>query len=134
MNTWWSDSQVRVLQTGDVMPLPLMVETNWAVEGWEVKVLLVSDVVKSGYSSVDVWTYTAPYSTESPDIAEADDVTETAIMKFGQRLREVLAGAPTQIRTSFPRRSAGQLIASPCESQLADIDESTGAQTSFRLI
>ena len=90
MNSWWSDAQVRTLKIGDVMPLPLMVETNWASEGWEVNVVLVTDVVPNGYSSVDVWTHTEPYRTESPGTDEAAEVTASAVTEFGRRLRALL--------------------------------------------
>ena len=53
MNTWWSDEQVKTLRTGDVMPLPLMVETNWAAEEWEVTVILVTGVEPNGYTAVN---------------------------------------------------------------------------------
>ena len=73
------------------MPLPLMVETNWTMEGWEVNIVLVTDVVSNGYSSVDVWTHTEPYRNDSPDTDQAAEITATAVTEFGHRLRALLA-------------------------------------------
>jgi hypothetical protein len=93
MNTWWSDEQVRTLRVGDVVPLPLMVETNWVVDGWEVNVTLVTDVESHGYSSVDppIWTHRQPYTEAGTGSDEAHRVTDAAIAAFGDRLRAVLA-------------------------------------------
>jgi hypothetical protein len=92
MHTWWSDEQVNSLQTGDVMPLPLMVETNWAAEEWEVNVILVTDVVPNGYTAVDpIWTHREPYTDRGTGPDEAQRVIDAAIVAFGDRLRAVLA-------------------------------------------
>ena len=93
MDTWWSPEQQQTLRTGDVMPLPLMVETNWADEGWEINVTLVTDVEPHGYGSVDIWTYREPYrdGDGSQGADEADRVTTTAVMEFGLRLRRLLS-------------------------------------------
>ncbi len=91
MNTWWSAEQQRTLRVGDVMPLPLMVETNWASEGWEVNITLVVDVAHSGYSSVDIWTHREPYRDGAQGSDEAHRVTEAAVMEFGLKLRRLLA-------------------------------------------
>lgn len=92
MDTWWSADQVRTLRVGDVMPLPLMVETNWAKDGWEVNVTLVTEVVPDGYSSVNIWTYRESYGENGSDEQEAERVTKSAITAFGRRLRAVLGG------------------------------------------
>ena len=91
MDTWWSDEQVETLRFGDVMPLPLMLETNWTTEGWEVNVILVTDVGPNGYSSYnEIWSHRQPYTDGgSPD--EAHRVTDDAVRAFGDRLRAVLA-------------------------------------------
>ena len=95
MNTWWSDQQIQVLRVGDVMPLPLMVETNWAAEGWEVNVILVTDVEASGYSSYQpIWTHREPYTDLGGNTDEAQRVTDAALRAFGDRLRAVLADPP----------------------------------------
>jgi hypothetical protein len=92
MDSWWSDKQVQVLRVGDVMPLPLMVETNWAAEGWEVNVILVTDVERSGYSSsLPIWSHLEPYTDLGGSTAEAQRVTDAALIAFGDRLRAVLA-------------------------------------------
>jgi hypothetical protein len=92
MNTWWSDKQVNTLRTGDVMPLPLMVETNWAVEQWEVNIILVTDVEPNGYTAATpIWSYREPYSERGTGTGEAHRVTNAAIVAFGDRLRAVLA-------------------------------------------
>ena len=92
MNTWWSDEQARTLRTGDVMPLPLMVETNWAAEEWEVNVILVTDVHPNGYTAVNpIWTHREPYTDRGTGSGEAHRVTDAAITAFGDRLRAVLA-------------------------------------------
>jgi hypothetical protein len=92
MDSWWSDKQVQVLRVGDVMPLPLMVETNWTTEGWEVNIILVTDVEKSGYnSSLPIWTHLEPYTDLGGSTAEAHRVTDAALLAFGDRLRSVLA-------------------------------------------
>jgi len=95
MDTWWSDDQVRTLKIGDVMPLPLMVETNWATDGWEVNVVLVTEVVTNGYTSVNVWSYREPYRDGAQDTTEATRVTGAAITAFGYRLRAVLGDEPS---------------------------------------
>jgi hypothetical protein len=93
MDTWWSAQQQQTLRVGDVMPLPLMVETNWATEGWEVNITLVTSVEPHGYSSVDIWTHREPYRevdrSQGPE--EAGRVTEAAVMEFGLKLRRLLA-------------------------------------------
>ena len=92
MDTWWSDEQVKSLQTGDVMPLPLMLETNWTTEGWEVNVILVTEVESGGYSSVNpVWTHRQPYTDLGAGSDEAQRVMRDATRAFGSRLRAVLA-------------------------------------------
>ena len=93
MDTWWSPEQQQTLRTGDVMPLPLMVETNWAGEGWEVNVTLVTGVERSGYDSVHIWTHREPYrdGKGSQGADEADRVTEAAVTEFGLKLRRLLA-------------------------------------------
>jgi hypothetical protein len=93
MDTWWSARQQQTLRTGDVMPLPLMVETNWAAEGWEVNIALVTSVERSGYSSMNIWTHREPYREGDPSSGpdEADRVTEAAVMEFGLKLRNLLA-------------------------------------------
>jgi hypothetical protein len=93
MDTWWSAQQQQTLRTGDVMPLPLMVETNWAIEGWEVNITLVTSVERSGYSSIDIWTHREPYREQvgSQGVEEASRVTEAAVMEFGWKLRRLLA-------------------------------------------
>lgn len=74
------------------MPLPLMVETNWAAEGWEVNVILVTDVEPNGYTAVSpIWTHREPYTDCSTGPDEAHQVTGAAIAAFGDRLRTVLA-------------------------------------------
>jgi len=90
MNTWWSDDEVRTLKAGDVMPLPLMVETNWGTAGWEVNVILVTEVGTDGYTSVNVWSHREPYRDDTQDTTEAARVTDAAITAFGRRLRAVL--------------------------------------------
>ena len=90
MNTWWSLEQQHTLRVGDVMPLPLMIETNWATEGWEVNVTLVTHVDTGGYRSIDIWTHREPYGDGPRDEDEAARVTEAAATKFGLRLRELL--------------------------------------------
>ncbi len=95
MDTWWSDEQVRTLRVGDVMPLPLMLETNWTTEGWEVNVIVVTDVEPSGYSSVNpLWTYREPYTDLGAGSDEAQRVMHAATVAFGDRLRAVLADQP----------------------------------------
>lgn len=93
MDTWWSEGQQQILRTGDVMPLPLMVETNWGSDGWEVNVTLVTSVERSGYDSVDIWTYREPFRAgdTSQSVEEADRVREAAVVEFGLRLRRLLA-------------------------------------------
>ena len=92
MDTWWSDEQIETLRIGDVMPLPLMLETNWTVEGWEVNVILVTDVVQGGYTSVNpIWTHRQPYTDLGAGADEAHRVTDAAVVAFGDRLRAVLA-------------------------------------------
>jgi len=41
-----------------------MVETNWAVEGWEINFILVTEVELHGYNSVNppIWTHREPYT------------------------------------------------------------------------
>lgn len=103
MNTWWSREQISTLQTGDVMPLPLMVETNWTQAGWEVNVILVTDVVSGGYSSIEpIWSHREPYGDRGAGSAEAERVTDAALMDFGRRLRTVLAEADPGIRDDEP--------------------------------
>ena len=93
MDTWWSAQQQQTLRTGDVMPLPLMVETNWTTEGWEVNITIVTSVERSGYSSIDIWTHREPYRDRdgSQGAEEAGRVTEAAVLEFGLKLRRLLA-------------------------------------------
>ena len=51
-----------ILRHGDVCPLPLAIETNWA-DLWEVNVILLFDADENGYSSKTLWTYHEPYAT-----------------------------------------------------------------------
>lgn len=103
MITWWSDEQVKSLQIGDVMPLPLMVETNWAGEEWEVNVILVTEVEPNGYSSVTpIWSHREPYTDAGSGTGEAHRVTHAAIAAFGDRLRAVLADPPASVVTQRP--------------------------------
>ena len=98
MQTWWSTEQQRTLHTGDVVPLPLMVETNWESEGWAVEVILVTDVQSDGYSSYPVWSHREPYVDGRQDRAAADAVTDRALGQFAARLRDVLTPPPTGLR------------------------------------
>lgn len=92
MYSWWSEEQVQVLRVGDVVPLPLMIETNWATEGWEVNVILVTGVESSGYdSSLPIWTHREPYTDLGGSNDEAQRVTDAALIAFGDRLRALLA-------------------------------------------
>lgn len=94
MDTWWSEEQVNTLHIGDVMPLPLMLETNWTAEGWEVNVILVTSVEPGGYTSGNsIWTHRQPYTDLGAGSDEAHRVTSDATVAFGDRLRTVLADA-----------------------------------------
>ena len=94
MNSAWMPDQLPTLATGDVIPLPLCIETNWANDGWEVNVLLVSDVTPNGYESYPVWTRREPYAQQGEragtDPDEADRVLDHGLQRFAERLREVL--------------------------------------------
>ncbi len=73
MDTWWSDEQVSTLRVGDVMPLPLMLETNWTREGWEVNVVMVTEAVVGGYTSGNpIWTHRQHYTDLGQGRDEAD--------------------------------------------------------------
>ena len=66
------------------MPLPLMVETNWTAEGWEVNVILVTDVEPNGYTSGNaIWTHREHYRDLGARSSEAQRVTDSAITAFG---------------------------------------------------
>ena len=85
------DEKWPILRHGDVFPLPLAVETNWA-DSWEVNVILLFDADENGYSSKPLWTYQEPYAT--PGYAtreEAGQVTERALTLFTDRLQRLLA-------------------------------------------
>lgn len=57
----WQEESWAALRLGDVYPLPLATETNWAADGWEVNLILVVEVQPSGYSAHPLWTYREPY-------------------------------------------------------------------------
>jgi hypothetical protein len=79
------------LRYGDVFPLPLATETNWA-DTWQVNVLMLLQADGNGYSSRTVWSYTEPYAEPGRGTREeAAEVTERALSAFADRLREVLA-------------------------------------------
>ncbi|MFZ2165291.1 MAG: hypothetical protein WAV45_07485 [Propionibacteriaceae bacterium] len=80
------------LRGADVFPLPLASETNWTPSGWEVNVVLLTDVAARGFHGIPLWTHCEPYNT--PGHAHSDEaraVTERALSEFGHRLREVLS-------------------------------------------
>ena len=79
------------LRIGDVFPLPLATETNWAAT-WEVNVIMLTDVSPRGYSHITLWTYTEPYEDEDASPEAAAAVTDRAVRQFAFRLRDLLAG------------------------------------------
>jgi hypothetical protein len=79
------------LAVADVYPLPLAVETNWTSSGWEVAIVMVTEVGRGGHESTAVWSFDEPYSSESPPDGEAAAVTSEALKAFAARLRTLLA-------------------------------------------
>ncbi len=83
--------QLENLAAYDVFPLPLVTETNWAVSGWEVVILALTEV-NSGHGGVVLWTHREPCAPDGPrDAEQARRATAKGVEAFAHRLAEVLA-------------------------------------------
>ena len=94
MITW--EEKWRELRFGGIYPLPLATQTQHSEAGWEVSVVMLTEVEGgSGYGTVPIWTHREPATDDqSGDYAEGVQVTCRAVEKFARRLAEVLADSP----------------------------------------
>ncbi|MGY2130125.1 hypothetical protein [Blastococcus sp. SYSU DS0617] len=80
------------LRRFDVFPFPLATGVHWTDKGFEIDLMVVTDVHDSGYSSMPIASHTVAYSSGRPPEtpAELEAALREAWVAFARRLARAL--------------------------------------------
>jgi hypothetical protein len=80
------------LRKFDVFPFPLATAVHWTDKGFEIDLMVVTDVHDSGYSSTPIASHTVAYSSGRPPETPGEDeaALREAWVVFARRLARAL--------------------------------------------
>ena len=84
------------LRRFDVFPFPMATAVHWTVEGFEIDLMVVTDVHDSGYASTPIASHTVAYSSGRPPEqtsatpAELEAALREAWVVFARKLARAL--------------------------------------------
>ena len=91
MNIDWA-----AMAHGDVVPLPLGVETNWRSGHFEVNVIIVISQEEAGYTAtLPLWSTTIPYDGD-PSQEHAQEARHEALRRFAMDFARVLTSGRSE--------------------------------------